>query len=84
MGKAGKDSGLEKAEPFTDPVIDGKGVRGYGAYAFRKEDQAFVDAFNAELAKFLGTEEHKTGRALRLHGRGAAQGHAAAKLCAGQ
>ena len=34
-------------------------MRGYGAYAFRKEDQAFVDAFNAELAKFLGTEEHK-------------------------
>ena len=24
MGKAGKDSGLEKAEPFTDPVIDGR------------------------------------------------------------
>lgn len=49
---------LEKAEPFTDPTIDGKSVRGYGAYAFRKDDQAFVDAFNAELAKFIGTEEH--------------------------
>lgn len=49
---------LEKAEPFTDPVIDGKSVRGYGAFAFRKDDQAFVDAFNAELAKFIGTEEH--------------------------
>ena len=59
MGKAGGQR-PGKAEPFTDPVIDGKGVRGYGAYAFRKEDQAFVDAFNAELAKFLGTEEHKS------------------------
>lgn len=49
---------LEKADPFTDPVIDGKSVRGYGAFAFRKDDQAFVDAFNAELAKFIGTEEH--------------------------
>ncbi|WP_028355662.1 ectoine/hydroxyectoine ABC transporter substrate-binding protein EhuB [Bordetella petrii] len=49
---------LEKAEPFTDPVIDGKNVRGYGAFAFRTEDQEFVDAFNAELAKFIGTEEH--------------------------
>lgn len=49
---------LEKAEPFTDPVIDGKSVRGYGAFAFRKDDQAFVEAFNAELAKFIGTEEH--------------------------
>jgi len=49
---------LEKAAPFTDPVVDGKSVRGYGAFAFRKDDQAFVDAFNAELAKFIGTEEH--------------------------
>ncbi len=49
---------LEKAEPFTDPVIDGKSVRGYGAFAFRTDDQDFVDAFNAELAKFIGTEEH--------------------------
>jgi len=49
---------LEKADPFTDPLIDGKSVRGYGAFAFRKDDQAFVDAFNAELAKFIGTEEH--------------------------
>lgn len=49
---------LEKAEPFTDPVIDGKSVRGYGAFAFRKDDQEFVDAFNSELAKFIGTEEH--------------------------
>ena len=50
-------SGLEKAEPFTDPVIDGKGVRGYGAYAFRTDDKAFADAFNAELAKFALTLE---------------------------
>ncbi|MBO9355273.1 ectoine/hydroxyectoine ABC transporter substrate-binding protein EhuB [Bordetella petrii] len=49
---------LEKADPFTDPVVDGKSVRGYGAFGFRKDDQEFVDAFNAELAKFIGTEEH--------------------------
>ncbi|MVW71225.1 MULTISPECIES: ectoine/hydroxyectoine ABC transporter substrate-binding protein EhuB [unclassified Bordetella] len=49
---------LEKAEPFTDPVIDGESVRGYGAFAFRKDDKEFVDAFNAELAKFIGSEEH--------------------------
>ncbi len=85
MGKAGKDSGLEKAEPFTDPVIDGKGVRGYGAYAFRKEDQAFVDAFNAELAKFLGTEEHKKLVApFGFTAEELPKGMTAAKLCAGQ
>src|SRR5690606_13086399 len=56
--KKSEASDLEKADPFTDPVIDGKSVRGYGAFAFRKDDQDFVDAFNAELAKFIGTEEH--------------------------
>jgi len=53
------DGALERAAPFTDPVIDGKSVRGYGAFAFRKSDQALVDAFNRELAKFIGTPEHR-------------------------
>ena len=52
-------SGLERATPFTDPVIDGKSVRGYGAFAFRKEDQALVDAFNRELAIFIDTPDHR-------------------------
>jgi len=50
---------LEKAQPFTDPTIDGKSVRGYGAFAFRTQDKELADAFNAELAKFIGTEEHR-------------------------
>jgi polar amino acid transport system substrate-binding protein len=29
------DGAVERATPFTDPVIDGKSVRGYGAFAFR-------------------------------------------------
>jgi polar amino acid transport system substrate-binding protein len=33
-------------------------VKGHGAFGFRKEDQDFVDAFNAELTAFLGTLEH--------------------------
>lgn len=53
------ESGLERATAFTDPVIDGKSVRGYGAFAFRKEDQALVDAFNRELANFIDTPEHR-------------------------
>ncbi|OZI36750.1 ectoine/hydroxyectoine ABC transporter substrate-binding protein EhuB [Bordetella genomosp. 1] len=58
LRKADGGGGVAKAEPFTNPVIDGQDVRGYGAYAFRKEDQAFADAFNAELAKVIGTPEH--------------------------
>lgn len=53
------DGAIERAVPFTDPVIDGKSVRGYGAFAFRQSDQALVDAFNRELAKFIGTPEHR-------------------------
>jgi len=53
------DGVLERAIPFNDPVIDGKSVRGYGAFAFRQSDQALVDAFNRELARFIGTPEHR-------------------------
>ncbi len=49
---------LERATPFTDPIIDGKQVAGYGAFAFRQDDAALADAFNAGLAKFLESPEH--------------------------
>lgn len=53
-----KNPALERATPFTDPVIDGKPVRGYGAFGFRKEDTALRSAFNESLAKLIGTPEH--------------------------
>lgn len=49
---------FERATPFRDPVIDGRPVAGYGAFAFRKQDVALRDAFNRELKKFIGTPEH--------------------------
>ena len=57
MNKSGNGK-LERAEPFTDPVVGGETIRGYGAFGFRKEDHALCDAFNAELGKFIGTPEH--------------------------
>jgi len=57
MRKSSSDD-LERAEPFTDPAIDGETIRGYGAFGFREEDDAFREAFNAELAEFIGTPEH--------------------------
>lgn len=84
MSKTGTGD-LEKAEPFTDPVIDGKSVRGYGAFAFRKDDQAFVDAFNLELAKFIGTEEHaKLVQSFGLTEAELPGDMTAAKLCGGE
>lgn len=53
-----EDENLELADPFTDPVIDGRSVRGYGAFGFRKSDVELLEAFNRELAGFIGTREH--------------------------
>jgi len=58
LTKAGPDSGLERAEPFEQPVIDGKLVVGYGAFGVRQEDKGLQAAINAELKKFIGTPEH--------------------------
>lgn len=55
--KAGNPN-LQIADPFTDPIIDGATIRGYGAFGFRKEDKALVAAFNQELAQFIGSPEH--------------------------
>jgi len=59
MSKLGDDAGLERAHPFEQPVIDGKTVVGYGAFAFRPEDTDLRDAFNGILKDYLGTDEHK-------------------------
>lgn len=55
---AKRSTGVERAEPFTDPVIDGKEQRGYGAFAFRQDDTDLRDAFNEQLASYLGSEAH--------------------------
>jgi len=56
--------GLVRDEPSLEatrqffPVIDGKEVKGYGAFAFRKNEEELLAAFNAELANFIGTPAH--------------------------
>ncbi len=52
------DPGLEVAEPFTNPVIDGKPTQGCGAFGFRPDDDAFRTAFGEQLHGFLGSPEH--------------------------
>lgn len=54
-----KNKAIEKAEPFNDPVIDGETVRGYGAFAFRKDSEKLQQKFNAILEDFIGTEKHR-------------------------
>lgn len=52
------DNGLEQAEPFHDPVINGRTARGYGAFGVRLADTELVEALNQQLADFLGTPQH--------------------------
>ncbi|WP_010269284.1 ectoine/hydroxyectoine ABC transporter substrate-binding protein EhuB [Paenibacillus senegalensis] len=50
LGSANDDN-LERVENFEQPIINGESVRGYGAAAFRHEDDDFREAFNEELEK---------------------------------
>lgn len=56
--KGDKDSTVEMAQPFTNPVINGKEILGYGAFGFRKEDSPLLKEFNKHLKAFIGAEEH--------------------------
>lgn len=49
---------LERADPFSGPVLDGHAVKGYGAFGFRQEDDTLREAFNEQLARFIGTPGH--------------------------
>ncbi|WP_265517285.1 ectoine/hydroxyectoine ABC transporter substrate-binding protein EhuB [Nitratireductor luteus] len=49
---ADKDDAVELADPFTPPVIDG-----YPGLAFLPNQQEEVDAFNAALKEYIGSEQ---------------------------
>lgn len=51
--------GVEAAKPFHNPIIDGKPIRGYGGFAFRKGDTALVKRFNKYLKKVHHTAKWK-------------------------
>ena len=55
--KAANDPSVERAEPFEQAVIDGKPASATGSYAFRRDDQAFVDEFNKHLAELISSGE---------------------------
>lgn len=51
------DPGFEIADPFTQPIVDGQSVAGFGAAAFRYEDIDFRNAFNEELTALKDSGE---------------------------
>lgn len=56
--RLGAASGLEPADPFEQPVIEGVRVLGCGAFGFRRDDVASRDAFDAVLESVIGTPRH--------------------------
>ena len=52
-------TGVEQAEPFSDPVIKGKPARSYGGFDFRIDDKDLYDAFNKALVTFKKTDDYK-------------------------
>jgi polar amino acid transport system substrate-binding protein len=78
---------VEHAEPFTDPVIEGKSVRSYGGFDFRPEDKDLYKAFNTALIAFKKTDDYK--KILMSYGLSAESVEAARtksteELCAGK
>lgn len=47
---------FEMVEPFAE--IGGKSAVDHGAFAFRQEDQAFVEAFNVAMRDFIGGSDY--------------------------
>lgn len=78
---ASKNDGVESTEPFG--TVAGKSVVGHGAVGFRTEDKDLYQAFNAELKKFIGSEEHIKLVTPFGFGKGFLPAKTTAELCAG-
>jgi polar amino acid transport system substrate-binding protein len=57
LGQA-KDSSIDLAQPFHEPVIGGKAAKLCEAVGFRIEDVELREEFNRRLRVFLGSKEH--------------------------
>lgn len=79
------DPALERADPFEQPVADGKIRYGITSFAVRLEDKDLLDEINQHLLAFRGTPEYLA--MLEKYGLTAAdlppEGMTTAKICAG-
>ena len=84
---AAKSDKVQPAEPFTDPVVNGKPVRSWGGFTFNMNNTAFRDAFNKALAAFQQTPEYEkilTGYGLSKGDVQQALAKTTQELCSGQ
>lgn len=79
---AKKADGVESTAPFGE--VAGKSVKGHGGFGFRKEDTDLLTAFNAELAKFIGSPEHIALVEPLGFGKDYLPNKTTAQLCAGE
>jgi polar amino acid transport system substrate-binding protein len=79
---AKKAPGVESTTPFGE--VAGKSVKGHGGFGFRKEDTGLLDAFNKELAAFLGSPEHLALVEPLGFGKDYLPNKTTAELCSGQ
>lgn len=56
---ASKSDKVQLAEPFHDPVINGKEQRDWGAFAFAKDSMSLRNAFNKKLEAYKKTQAWK-------------------------
>ena len=59
MVQQGAMGNTEISQPFAQPAPVGGYLNGFGAVAFRKSDDALRQAWNRELARFIGSAEHR-------------------------
>ena len=56
--KAANDPAVERADPFTQPVVNGKPALGVGSFAVRTDDAEFLKAFNETMLSILNSPEY--------------------------
>jgi polar amino acid transport system substrate-binding protein len=61
-----KSKRVEAAEPFSDPVINGKAIRSWGGFTFNQHDKDLLKAFNKNLAAVQKT--HFWSKTLKHYG----------------
>lgn len=84
---AKKADAVEAAEPFHDPVVNGKAVRSWGGFTFRKNEKAFLKAFNEHMAAVHKTDwwrQTLMGYGLDKHSIDEVSAKTTAELCAGK
>lgn len=72
-----------QSTPQFFPEVDGDVVKGYGAFAFRKNDRGLVDAFDQRLEALIGSGEHLSLARQFGFGEDMLPDKTAAELCGG-